>query len=264
MTDKTSTMTTTVRKEKVYVLYGSQTGNSEEYANTFAEELPKKLSSSKLQEMTGTSQSIQLEPKCMQLDDFLELQKCDWTRLVIIFVSSYGVGQAPLGSYRFRDLCDAWKERKTPNALLKGVQFALCGLGDSSYTTFFQNPTSIYEGLEQVGAKRIGTIGKADASKSGDDAQAPVIARWKEALWQPLAEAVVEDPLSEETLKTMQQKTIELCCEINPDFVAPGAKPSATAAAAMSKSSSGSDVFPFTVVPVIMVIIAIVAIYYLK
>ena len=31
----------------------------------------------------------------MQLDDFLELERAPWTRLVVIITSSYGVGQAP-------------------------------------------------------------------------------------------------------------------------------------------------------------------------
>ena len=56
-----------------------------------------------------------------------------------------------MGGYRYRDLMDAWKERNASNELLKGVQFALCGLGDSSYTTFFQNPTTIDEVMQQVG-----------------------------------------------------------------------------------------------------------------
>jgi sulfite reductase alpha subunit-like flavoprotein len=214
------------RTENVYVLFGSQTGNSEDYARTFAKELPNKLSPSEIQRLTGTSEEITLQAKAMQLDDFLEMNKADWTRLVIIFVSSYGVGQAPLGCYRFRDLCDAWKERKTTN-LLQGVQFAICGLGDSSYTTFFQNPTAINEALLQVGATRLGDIGQADAQGTGDKAQAPVVERWKQALWKPLAEAVVKQPLlSDDKLKAMQDFTCTLCAEINPEFEMPLARDS--------------------------------------
>ena len=181
----------TERTEKIYVLFGSQTGNSEEAAVAFAEELPAQLSPEKLRKLTGTKDHITRQPVHLQLDDFLEIHKADWTRLVVIFVSSYGVGQAPLGCYRFRDLMDAWKERKE-GALLKGVKFALCGLGDSSYTTYFQNPTVLNEVLLQVGAKRIGEVGQADAQLNGTDkSQANVIAKWKEDLWKPLAKAAV-------------------------------------------------------------------------
>lgn len=239
------------RIEKVYVLYASQTGNSEEAAMTFAMELTEKLSPSELQKMTGSKEQITLKPACMQMDDFLELKKADWTRLVIIFVSSYGVGQAPLGGYRFRDLMDAWKERNADGDLLKGVQYALCGLGDSSYTTFFQNPTALNEGMQQVGAKRIGDVGKADAKGTGKNTQAKVIARWKDALWKPLAKAAVEAPLEKEALQKMQDETVKLMCEINPDFEPP--------AGAVKQKQGGLDLL----LPVIVVLMGIIA-YFLK
>lgn len=216
----------TSRTEKVYVLYGSQTGNSEEHAKTFCKDMTTKLSPSAIQALTGTKDKITVAPTHMQLDDFLELQKADWTRTMVIIVSSYGIGQAPLGSYRFRDLCDAWKERKTEN-VLNGVQFAMCGLGDSSYTTFFRNPTTIHEAMLQVGAQRVGPLGKADAKKTGNDSQANVIANWKNQVWEPLAQAISKPPLDKEKLQEMQDKTIELCCEINPDFEPPAGKGSA-------------------------------------
>jgi sulfite reductase alpha subunit-like flavoprotein len=112
--------------EEVYVLYGSQTGNSEQAAKEFCESLKKR-----------NKITTQVQPKHMQLDDFLELEYAKWTRLVVIFVSSYGVGQAPLGSYRFRELCEAWIEEPSP--VLEGLSYALCGLGDSKYTTFFKS-----------------------------------------------------------------------------------------------------------------------------
>ena len=246
----------TTRKEKVYVLFGSQTGNSEEAAITFARELPQKLSAEALQKMTGTKDSITLEPEHMQLDDFLEINKADWTRLVVIFVSSYGVGQAPLGCYRFRDLCDAWKEKEdAKDSLLKGVHFALCGLGDSNYTTFFRNPTVLNEGMLHVGATRVGPVGKADAKQTGDNSQANVIQRWKDDLWQPLAEAAVKEPLPQEELQKMQDATISLCIKINPDFEPPSN---------FNQKKGLTASMPLAVMPVIMVILAIVAFYFLK
>lgn len=242
----------TSRTEKVYVLFGSQTGNSEDYAKTFSKDIATHLSPQAIQTLTGTKDEITVEPSCMQLDDFLEIQKADWTRLVVIFVSSYGVGQAPLGAYRYRDLCDAWKENNA-TGVLTGVKYALCGLGDSSYTTFFQNPTTIDEAMTQVGAKRVGPIGKADASKMGNESQANVIARWKEDIWKPLAQSLVEEPLEEETLKEMQDKTVELCCKINPEFEPPAGKG--------QSASGGSGGGLSMMVPIVMVVLAIVAFF---
>lgn len=205
------------RIEKVLVLYGSQTGNSEAAAKDVCDKMSEKLSPLLLKKLTGTTSTIFVESSHMQLDDFLELERAAWTRLVVIVVSSYGVGQAPLGAYRFRELCDAWSAAKAKN-VLNGVHFALCGLGDSKYTTFFQNPTRINEALLQVGAQRVGPLGKADASGTGD-AQLDVIDEWIQGIWPYLASVVVKEPLSSQRLTEMQQETIEVCRIINPDFL---------------------------------------------
>jgi sulfite reductase alpha subunit-like flavoprotein len=79
----------------------------------------------------------------MHLDDFLELEYGKWTQLIIIVCSSYGVGQAPLGARKFREFCDEiLKRHRDGNGegenddtkvipTLRGVYFALLGLGDS-------------------------------------------------------------------------------------------------------------------------------------
>jgi sulfite reductase alpha subunit-like flavoprotein len=170
----------------------------------------------------------------MQLDDFLELERCRWTRLVVIIASSYGVGQAPLGGYRFRDLCDAWLLERSQKAeggeadaavnrgrVLDGVRYALCGLGDSKYTTFFKNPTVIDSALQAAGAVRVGELGKADASGVGDAAQSVVIERWIDGIWTQLARTVVQEPLSPTRMKEMQDETVEICSRINPEFPRP-------------------------------------------
>lgn len=211
----------TAREEKIYVLYGSQTGNSEQLALDLCSQVPTQLGPSQIQQLTGTKKTdiITVVPKCMQLDDFLELDRAEWTRLVVIITSSYGVGQAPLGCYRFRDLCDTWKkEGDVHKGTLDGVTFALCGLGDSKYTTFFRNPTVIDEALQFVGAKRVGPLGKADASGPKD--QTAVLEQWLQGIWPFLAKVVVESPLDREQLQKMQQRTVQVCRRINPDFEA--------------------------------------------
>lgn len=249
------------RIEHIYVLYGSQTGNCEEHAHNFCQDVPTKLNP------LLSKHNIEVKTKCLQLDDFLELEQAQWTRLIIIFVSSYGVGQAPLGSYRFRDLCDYWKENNTKN-ILKGIQFALCGLGDSSYTTFFQNPTIIRETLIQVGATQIGITGKADASAPGNNPQLQVVNEWKQQIWHSLANALIknnENPLlSKETLQEMQTKTIEVCTKINPDFSITTTTPTTTTENNNnSNKSSGSN--SVMIIPVIVVaIIAAGAFYFLQ
>jgi MioC protein len=217
-------MTTNVtRTEKLLVLYGSQTGNAEQAAKDLCEQCRSQLTPANVHKWTGSEEEIRVVPVQMQLDDFLELAPAAaWTRLVVIVVSSYGVGSAPLGGYRFRELCDAWaaagETDKTVATILDGVHFALCGLGDSKYTTYFQNPTRIDEALRRVGAKRVGPLGQADASGTGSEAQQEVIERWTNGIWPHLAEVIVKVPLPRERLEEMQRTTVAYCRQINPDF----------------------------------------------
>lgn len=212
----------------ILVLYGSQTGNAQQAAEEFTKQC---------QESRGWNVS------CMTLDDFLEVRHCRFTRYLVIFVSSYGHGGPPLGGYRFRDLCDHWLEDEeeaseaTKNQdtastsspsqpkLLNGVQYALCGLGDSKYMTFFQNPTVTDRALTHMGAQRIGPIGKADAwAKAGKPSQETVIAEWIAGIWAPLEDAMnatKDDTTASMDWRHMQLETLRACQKINPDFVWP-------------------------------------------
>ena len=203
-----SSSSSSPRHEQVLVLYASQTGNSEQAALEIADQLPGKLS----------SDCLTVHSRHMQLDDFLELQECEWTQLAVIVTSSYGVGQAPLGGYRFREFCDALLRNKDQaECLLRGLSFALLGLGDSKYTTFFRNPTVVNEALQLAGATRVGELGKADAS--GAD-QLGEISKWIDGIWRELKIALNEKPpLSKDRLKQMQRDTIRLCRELDPEFI---------------------------------------------
>ncbi|OEU16079.1 flavo protein, partial [Fragilariopsis cylindrus CCMP1102] len=165
------------------VLYGSQTGNSEQAAEDFCQVMKEKYTPSYFR--TLNLLPITVQPTCLQLDDFLDYQHAAYTKTIVIFVSSYGVGQAPIGSYKFRSFAEELFNNKYAT-LLKGLRYAICGLGDSNYTTYLVNPTTIDKGLTAAGATRIGDMGKADANAKkqlGNDAQDKVIARWKEELY---------------------------------------------------------------------------------
>lgn len=210
------------RTEKIYVLFGTQTGNSEQAAQELCSQMPTKLSAEAIQQMTGTSEEINVQPICKPLDDFLEIDLCQWTRLTVIITSSYGIGQAPLGCYRFRELCDEWHQRYKDNAeakILQGLYFAMCGLGDSKYTTYFQNPTKIDDTLRLLGMERVGPLGKADASGNGNDLQAVVIERWMEGIWTHLAQVLSKPHPSDDFMAEKQRITVEVCRKINPDFL---------------------------------------------
>lgn len=236
--------------EEILVLYGSQTGNSEAAAHEICSLLPAKLSSSSSSTATTSRTSRRvITSRVMHLDDFLEVEKARWTRLVIIVTSSYGVGQAPIGARKFRDVCDEIlnrydddgassdgngranggdcmdKKKNNNPRFLEGVQFALLGLGDSHYTTFFKNPTTIHKAMTLAGATLVGDIGKADASGTGNMEQSKVIDRWIENIWGDLAKAVTCTATSDNTVITKSDQlekarieTWEICLELFPEW----------------------------------------------
>jgi sulfite reductase alpha subunit-like flavoprotein len=220
-------MTTTTDTEEILVLYGSQTGNSESAAEQIHAAIPTKLLS-KNGERSCTA-------RLMHLDDFLEVEfGAPWTRLIIIVCSSYGVGQAPLGARKFREFCDEILTRHRNNddgkaggnddtkisiPTLNGINFALLGLGDSHYKTYFKNPTTIHDALTLMGAKCVGEIGKADASGTGHMEQSKVIERWIDNIWSELDNVVISTPsLNPTDLDQVRKETWDFCLEIFPDW----------------------------------------------
>lgn len=218
--------------EEILVLYGSQTGNSESAAEQIHAAIPTKLPTTSSKD--GKCCTTTITTRLMHLDDFLELEYGKWTRLIIVVCSSYGVGQAPLGARKFREFCDEILKRhrdgdgegenndddtKGIPSLRGVVNFALLGLGDSHYGTYFKNPTTIHDALLVMGAKRVGEIGKADASGTGHLEQSKVIERWIENIWAELDNVVMSTPsVSTTDLDQVRKETWDFCLEIFPDW----------------------------------------------
>jgi len=175
------------------------------------------------------------------MDDFLEIalrtpsspEKTHGAMPPIFCVvcSSYGHGQAPLGGYKFRDLCDYILESSEEriSTLWDGCQYAILGLGDSKYTTYFLNPIALDGGLSKAGAVRLGKFGRANVSGK-DVIQADVIEEWSKTIISDLSLAVREreskvsggggdENGQEENLReTMAGRTLDICAEIFEDW----------------------------------------------
>lgn len=127
-----------MKTEQLYVLYGSQMGNSEAAAKDFCTKLQSKLTPSFFHTTLKATEPIEVETTCIQLDDFLDIHHAAFTKCIVIFVSSYGVGQAPLGAHKFRAFAETLLEKTTTsttakedddNKILNGLRYAICGLG---------------------------------------------------------------------------------------------------------------------------------------
>ena len=121
------------QKLPISILFGTQTGNSEELANDAAE----------------IAQSRGYEPKVSELDavsmvEFAQIENA------IIVVSTYGEGEMPDNAEVF------WQALSASTApRLENMSYAVLGLGDTSYDEFCHAGKLIDTRLEQLGAVRL-------------------------------------------------------------------------------------------------------------
>lgn len=287
--DNTSTATVPATTT-ILVLFGSQTGNAEQAAQDFCRSCTSAhVYDSYCSNIGSSGANVRVIPivtKCMSLDDFLETNHCQFhsSTILILFVSSYGVGGPPLGCYRFRDVCDCIMECQqqnestdpTENSHLKNdvtkvlvqnlsfqnlISYAICGLGDSRYTTYMNNPKVIDETLRDcLHATPLCDMGQADASSKSKVQQSDVIAHWIDQLWSPLSMVIYDDPnrtkQKEERLQQLQQQLVQLCQAIIPDYHPPATTTTSTTKATTT-NPNGRLQNNMIVVTIVMVLIAI-------
>ncbi|PYI09947.1 NADPH-dependent FMN/FAD containing oxidoreductase [Aspergillus sclerotiicarbonarius CBS 121057] len=129
-------------RRSALVLYGSETGNSQEVA----EELG--ALAERLHFRTHVAELNQYKPEVLKLHT-----------LVIFVVSTTGQGDFPANSRSF------WRSlllKRLPPTFLDGVNFASFGLGDSSYPKFNWAARKLHKRLLQLGANEIYRAGEAD------------------------------------------------------------------------------------------------------
>jgi NADPH-ferrihemoprotein reductase len=104
-------------------------------------------------------------------------------QLVIICAATHYEGDPCDNTKKFfRWLRDARKNKEN-KGLLKGVRYAVFGLGDSSYEQFNFIGKFINEGMEELGAERVYKYGEgnAEGNHTEDDFN-----EWKAEIWNEL------------------------------------------------------------------------------
>lgn len=114
------------------ILYGSQTGNS----RSIAEKLQQELQSS------GTTATLK------SLKDYRP-QQLKKEQRVIFVISTHGNGEPPDDARAFFQFIDGKRAPK-----LVGIEFAVLGLGDSSYEEFCLTGALLDKRLEELGGQR--------------------------------------------------------------------------------------------------------------
>lgn len=118
---------------KLVVGFGSQTGNCEVLAKRVAKD----------------ARAKGFEPTLLDLADFKTEEMILMENLVVI-TSTYGDGDPPDNA---RELWDRLNSDKAPD--LSAVRYALCALGDTSYSKFCQFGRDLDQRLETLGARKI-------------------------------------------------------------------------------------------------------------
>jgi sulfite reductase alpha subunit-like flavoprotein len=132
----------------IYILYGSQTGNSESIAQNL--------------------QAILVEDKnkvkCLTLNDSINLDFKDSIYLFII-CSTTGNGEPPLNA-------DKWwrhiKNRSINKNKFINIKYAVLGLGDTNYDKFCYMGKAIDKRIYELGGERILNIFCADEANDMD------------------------------------------------------------------------------------------------
>lgn len=163
----------------ITILYGSETGNAEDYARL----LYKKL------------HYLQLKPTLAPLDEYPLKKLVTDTEVLIIICSTTGQGEMPRNARSF------WKflrKRKLPPDLFNHLHVTTLGLGDSSYPKFNLAVRKIHARLVQLGSRELSPRCEADdMAPEGPDG---FYSEWEKQVIQTLAKRYAAVQLDDDVL----------------------------------------------------------------
>merc|ERR1719210_931548 len=130
--------------ERVTVLYGSDTGNSEVVAKNFQFELKRRG----------------MKAKCLALND-VDISDLQDESKILAIVATAGQGDMPKSAVKFWEQMETFLETAPPD-FLKDTKFAVFGMGDSSYVFFNEAAKKIDTAFDKLGGERLQLCGLGD------------------------------------------------------------------------------------------------------
>ncbi len=143
--------------KNITILYGTESGNSEELADRLAKQAKKRGHKVSVSNMSEFSAS--------------ELPKVE---TLLVVVSTWGEGEPPEAAEEF------YHELMAQQADLSKLEFSVCALGDTSYEKFCQTGKDIDAQLSKLGA--VSLVPRVDCDVDYDDA----FASWSDAVFDAL------------------------------------------------------------------------------
>ncbi|KAI1470638.1 riboflavin synthase domain-like protein [Daldinia caldariorum] len=127
---------------RILILYGSETGNSQDLAG----------------DIERLAERLHFKTQVQEMND-IELNALLQYPLIIFVISTTGQGEVPKNARKF------WKSllrKRLPPNCLQQVNFTTFGLGDSSYSKYNWAVRKLHKRLEQLGATEFFPRGEAD------------------------------------------------------------------------------------------------------
>eukprot|EP00963_Diacronema_lutheri_P007204 scaffold630_cov350-Pavlova_lutheri.AAC.15 len=157
----------TLTGPELLILYGSQTGNSAEIAKNIGAECTEKGVRNQVLEMQEAGNPTDV-----------------WKpgTFTLVVVSSTGDGDPPDNCATFYSRL---RRRSNPPDMLRGIRFAVLGLGDQNYTDFMAVPRTFHRRMEELGGEAFLPRMEIDEVE-GIEQQ---LEDWTERFWPALLEA---------------------------------------------------------------------------
>lgn len=128
----------------INILFGTESGTAEVLAEEIKDAIASRFEA-------ATWDMSEVATANLSPEDFL-----------LVICSTHGDGELPSGAVPFV----AMLESEEPD--LRGVRYAMFGLGDSNYDNYSRGSEIVDERFRACGAERIGSYGRYDASSEDD------------------------------------------------------------------------------------------------
>ncbi|KAF2488654.1 riboflavin synthase domain-like protein [Lophium mytilinum] len=158
----------------IAVFWGSQSGVSEAFAERLSREWQSRFA---LKTLVADLQDYDPEHLAMFPKD----------KLAVFLVSTYGEGDPPDNATQF---CLGLEKMKKNETSLEDLRYLAIGMGNRNYQYYNRTITVIDDILSNLGAKRIGSLGRADESQGTTEED---FMDWKEQVLKPLGQTISLD-----------------------------------------------------------------------
>lgn len=156
-----------MQNNDIAVFYGSQSGVSERFAERLSREWQARFA---------------LRTLVADLDDYdpQSLSRFPKDGFVVFLISTYGEGDPPDNAVNF---CAGLDKMRKTGVKLDSLRYLAMGMGNSNYKHYNQVITTVDSTLSELGAQRIGPVGRADEGKGTTEES---FMDWKEEILLPL------------------------------------------------------------------------------